>query len=425
MTSTPSFAQFGLLLNYAEDERRVESLRRRTREFTDVIDASEQFTEQFAITFISLQPDQLDAIALVRGQGRVATFQRRLKIVEMVNIEPPIHRTQIEAELGKSRILRLRNLWANGKKAVALDHATWQGITEDYLFANRQDIYETIAQLRELAKTVRTDDDNDIALHEIDAASTAIRLAKVGGQEDILMRAFASGSRLFDFLERPESIVKVREDPMISHDQRLFGDWTRSKDYVTHSSLFTDGKRRVLIHNVNRADLESKLGVDLIYQDIERGRFMMIQYKRLTSDNLDREFKYYPSSDRSLDKEMDAMKRFEAEYPAKDDGTEADYRYNDDLFYFKFCQSLQPLIGQSMCKGFYLTKEQVLRRMIDKDAPKAIAASTLHGYFTSTTFIDLFHSGLIGCRKCTAKEIDTLMLASMDNGKSLLVASLT
>jgi len=385
---------------------------------TEVIDIEEKFGKPYSIVLISIKPNEVNALALVRAASKVATVRFRVKVLKVIHLESPLRRDEIEKLAPKKRGLPWKAYWSGQHKLIP--KAAWEGLLA-YVQVYRPDIQEALDGLWGYVAQLSPQERSDIQRDLLDASATACKLAGISGYEGQFRAAAESQSGLEDLRQPIAQYVSLFEDDMLSNDLRTFDDWAEARRYSYSSTVFTEGNRAVQIYNVNRGDLEHQLGVDLIYHDLDRKIFVLVQYKRMTVKQQN-DWGYYPSSDTSLAKELARMDEFEKKLDNPDSGQLSDYRYNPDLFYFKFCPKMQSADGHLLTQGMYITKAH-LKRMLGADNPsKLIHFPAGQGYLNNTLFIDLFKTGMIGCHAKTAAQVQQLIDAALGLGHSVIYA---
>lgn len=412
-------APTGLFLDYSGYVKDNPRLRRRIAEgLTEVIGTEEQFKEAYSFALISEKENEIHSVALVRFSSKVATVRFRVKVIQLLDLDPPLGRGELEAHGHGMLSAHWDTYWSGQRKLIDMDD--WGRIIA-YISHNRADIVQQLAVLEKYAASLVRKDSSDLQQQEVDAFATACKLAGVSGHEARIKAAARSERGIEDLMQQRQGQVDLYEDAMLSNDQRVFENWAEKRRYSYSATVFTDGIREVQIYNVHRSKLEHKLGVDLIYHDLDRKIFVMVQYKRMAVQTAN-DWGYYPSSDSSFAKEFAAMDQFESQLERPDNGSPADYRYNPDLFYFKFCPKMQSADGHLLTQGMYVTKAH-LQRMLGPDNPfKLIHFPTGQGYFNNTLFIDLFKTGLIGCHAETAAQVQQLVEVSVGLGNSVMYA---
>jgi len=216
--------------------------------------------------------------------------------------------------------------------------------------------------------------------------------------------------------------TKLREDQLIMGDMRCFGDFEVIREFMPTTYTLSDGKRFVSIMYANRTIIENNIGVDLIYHDHINRSYIFVQYKRLSEIN--KKFIYYPSGDKNLVKELKLMNALEAKL-TKD---EKDYRINEQVFYFKFCDERQNIHAKELSSGFYLPKDYFLligELQKEESGHINISYDTVTRYLTNTVFIELIQYGLIGTKVNDANLISEIIKGLLANKKALILATTT
>lgn len=113
--------------------------------------------------------------------------------------------------------------------------------------------------------------------------------------------AIHTGFRLFGFPKH--TIPELREPQILDFDiATIFDDAVNTGVSPDGKHFFEHGGRRLYLHKVHETTIEECLGVDLIYNYLDQRRLVFVQYKCQK-----RKGKYYPTSDRNHDPEVQRM----------------------------------------------------------------------------------------------------------------------
>ena len=361
---------------------------------------------------------RIEFLALLR-RGRISTSLNRTMTLEWFE---PIDPLPVE-ELRQALPIRLQRHFSMGKNP----RTTWAAALEA-LAELRPSIVGSLEKLRTALRPPGWAADSEAAstvVYERDAMWLAASLAGIERRHLTVRGAPAQPAPFLQGL--PEA--RVREDAVIEHDARVFGDWDLIKRHQIGAVEFANRRGdRLTVINANRHPIESTLGVDLLYYTHSYDAFVLVQYKSLRKEDSGK-FVYRPRSDSSLAKELARMQS--ARRGRTWTGDLAGYRLDSQPFYFKFCRNVtyEPM-SQSMTKGMYLPLDywDVLAASSELSGPRGgivVSYDTVPRYLTNDAFVELVEDGWIGSRYGDSDEISVIVRASLDDGHSLLLATHT
>lgn len=276
-----------------------------------------------------------------------------------------------------------------------------------------------------------------IVKQEMDAVDTA--LAIVG------MAPTGLDSAILD-PHHPAPVLQLMsrhalEDGQIEMDAGAFGGLTPIKADVRGAKVFDDpyAKSRVTVINVNRRDMEHTLGVDLIIYYSRFRSYLLVQYKRLLAkktsgancptSSMAEQVRFYPSQDRNFAIALRKMTDVRLAVGVQVPQLAADYRLNDDPFYFKFCRAdaIDP-DSRGMVKGLYVPAMDVEHFLTSEEskgrgAGHSLGFDNLDRRFPNSLFVDLARTGWIGSRQMGSSQIEQYIQSALGSGRSVILAN--
>lgn len=196
-----------------------------------------------------------------------------------------------------------------------------------------------------------------------------------------------------------EQIVGVSEDDMIVHDLYAAGNGVLRDISGAHLRYITERGRSLDIINVNRKNIETALGVDMIYFMREFRCAVMVQYKRISSGV------YYTSQDGNYKKEISRMiatqKYFNIPTAGDDNFEHKLFRLNGCPYYFKLCPEASATTNRFVSGACINLHHWIALMKSDRcktrDGNGKIGYGELDGrHLTSMEFIRLMKRGLVG-----------------------------
>ncbi|NUW43300.1 hypothetical protein [Nonomuraea rhodomycinica] len=312
--------------------------------------------------------------------------------------------------------------------AVCLPDKAGQTLTS-VLFLLRPALKDIVTELEEPDKPVQVRGPVGRALVQVrDAVGNALQMAGFGKE---LLGEWSPPvdlevSREGFLSQLPEG--RAREDPLIIRDAERFVGWLREESPDVEWRAFRRGGQRLIIGNCNRQADETAMGVDLIYFHETRRSFVLVQYKRL--ERADGDWSYYPSRDRSLDRELDRMRAVDATCANVREGD--DYRLNSGPCWIKLCRSETTIPRtDELVQGMYLTRAYFERLRnssgVLDGSRKGIrfGYKTVPRYLDNTTFGQLVADGWIGSSGTGSDLIERQIKASREGKREIVFAAVT
>jgi hypothetical protein len=173
----------------------------------------------------------------------------------------------------------------------------------------------------------------DALARERDALASAVAFTgypDLAPDDGFVLEREADGS--VSLFPHASAASAAREDPMIEHDATAFLGWRLQNSDQLSVRTFTDGRRTLLVANVNRWPIETVLGPDLIYYHRQRHSYVTVQYKRMTQQS--GRWSYRP--DEQLRKQLRDMAAVDQACAAVDD--QARWRWVPTPSFHKICR---------------------------------------------------------------------------------------
>lgn len=466
-----NYSGYLFLVDEAQRARSIEEHIQQDKTFTDTISALDWQTKQAEIFFIALNEESIHCAALVRRGRRVATQKYLIRFSNFVEFKPPIPFGEIQDHLQHQIKSYFMHSASGMGSRVHLEK--WQEFfaAVKELRSDRSSDLDRLDILRQQQPDFFKRQGFEIVVHERDAINLALRMA--GFDQSELLDWNPPDSGLAPFLHGLRGAI-LKEDQMVNHDAKVFGDWTRIKDEQVGAAIFQHGQERLTVMNVNRHNVEEKLGVDLLYYSHKYKSYVMVQYKRMTRE--DGKLCYRPN-DKSYRCEIQRMHEFERGfqidkhqttlsgrnsqkllfdkiprftgfqkssrscYPVQNQGdlfldqhfgiahTLDEYRLHPGVFYFKLCPAeiFEPT-STDMISGIYLPLDywDVLvdsSNIFGPQKGKHITFENVGRYFNNTFFVELVKTGWIGSMVSEKDVITRIIQDAIENKKSVVLAA--
>jgi hypothetical protein len=227
--------------------------------------------------------------------------------------------------------------------------------------------------------------------------------------------------------------VRVLEDAVIEHDARWMPGWRLNASDLTGKATFRRRNQQLEVFTANKRPLEKLFGVDLIYLNRSRGAIVMVQYKMMEPVDANESSRkslglgskktgdpeWTVRIDSQFKDEMKRMETFD-----RDLDKSGSYRLNSGAFFFKLVrrQSKIQSTGIVVSLGH-------LRKLIAEGSAAgnrgglSLSYGRLDGhYLRSDPFADLISSGYIGTRGATTRHLETLIKATLSEGRAVVAA---
>jgi hypothetical protein len=380
---------------------------------------------ELVLLVLSSAPMTISAIALMeRMHGSGGSGKLKMRMSKMVVFDEPVTESEF-------LVTDLHAVVCTPETLKRTEPSTWDALIVE-LCQVRPKSAEAIAQLissreaerRLLGQSARVERLNeqrdglgltlDIAQLDRPSVMKAMKVEKIEKANSIL-----------DLLDA----IPVQERSLLEHDARVFNLLLGSQ--ASRSAVFSDGSdRSVRIHVVDKTDLETALGIDLIIYSTCYENFLLLQYKRMDKGSEGWAYQVSPSS--NLHSQLSSMAAFRAAAKSASASpptpTLWSYRLNDEPFYFKFCEQFRPdARDDSLVPGITLS-EPHLREFLS--VPEAIGARgglsvgyhNCPRYLNNTEFIQLARIGWIGAGQQSVALLKKVLEANQKGGRAAMLA---
>lgn len=261
---------------------------------------------------------------------------------------------------------------------------------------------------------------HNIVEHERDALALALRITSIDPSP---LSRWYPRPQPEPFLSGIDHAV-LTEDQLIGNDMAVFGDWTYRETKGLIATFSNMKGRQLTVLNVNRTNLETTLGADLIYYNKEYNAFTIVQYKRMRPQKSavsDSAATYYPNSDRNLKKQLKRMARLE-KVPPGANLSSADYRLGSRFCYIKVCKPFYEFSSAKPSAGMYFDME--LWNLMERECASnqenfVVRYEPQIRYLTNTTFASMVGDGWIGSRNLGSTQIAAYIESSLSGCRSV------
>lgn len=442
---------FIYIVDEEERSKLIQQSIERDGTFSDALSDADWKPKTNEVFLISLDGQSIQYFAYVERRNRVVSGKFRLVFSDFLALKPAVSIAQILGELPKI----LQNYFSRSSTGMGkrIPEGTWKEVVETIkkLRPNEADEIEELLNASKF--DVVREDNLEINSHKRDAVLMAVQFAGIGikktplsevdRSKDLFSSKNAKGLLRYDpkedllkyedetadspFLKGIDTI-SLREDQMIANDANVFGGLKRLDSNVLITK-FGDNEKQLSIFNVNRTLIEEQTGVDLIYYNAFYKSYVLIQYKRMASEN--QEKACYRFNDESFKKEYDNMSGIHnslKDIDLKSMGL-SDYRLNSGMFYFKFCPVEVIVKEPQMIKGMY-TSLDYLTLFLKSDESRGLKGGTYISYdnnpryLNNTDFTTLVQHGWIGSQLEQTDMITDIINELLRNKHSVVLAHL-
>lgn len=389
--------------------------------FSDVISSYHKIPKK-GIAIVSFDSHNITCITTYKKTGRVATQKDRITFRNPVILKNEITIDAVEIKLSP----KIKNHFKRQTEGhvTAFSEKVCDGILE-YFSKEHPEIYEEIRILNQRIENIipkYSKKAEAIVAQEKDAVNLVFKMFDFNESD---VPVWSSNDNTAPFLKGYNKTT-IREDPMVNHDSQIFGDWSKIGQHAQGAVEFTKENQWITIMNVNRQPLEKTLGVDLLIYHHTFQSYIFIQYKRMTKET---DLYIYRPTDATYKSEIERMTSFMETVNLKTaDKNLANYRFNNDLFYFKLCPAkIENSHSNRMVSGMYLPLElwTVLLKDECSDGPKGgkqLSFKNTGRYFNNSQFINLAQNGWIGSKIDDFEKVTDIIMASINSDNSLILA---
>jgi hypothetical protein len=380
---------------------------------------------ELVLLVLNAAPMEISAIALMeRMHGSGGSGKLKMRMSKMVIFDEPVTESEFH-------VTDLHAVVCTPETLKRTEPSTWDALIVELCQA-RPKSAKAIAQLISLRETERRLLGQSTRVKRLNEQRDGLGLTLDIAQLD---RASVLKAMKVDEVEKANSIldlldtIPVQERSLLEHDARVFNLLLGPQ--ASRSAMFSDGSdRSVRVHIVDKTDLETVLGIDLIIYSTCYENFLLLQYKRMDKGSEGWAYQVSPSS--NLHSQLSSMAAFRAAAQSAPVSTAAptlwSYRLNDEPFYFKFCEQFRPdARDDSLVPGITLS-EPHLREFFT--VPEAIGARgglsvgyhNCPRYLNNTEFIQLARVGWIGAGQQSVALLKKVLDANQKGGRAAMLA---
>ena len=389
--------------------------------FSDVISSYCKVPNK-GIAIVSFDNHSITCITTYKKTGRVATQKDRITFRNPVILKNEITIEDIEIKLSS----KIKNYFKKQTEShvTAFSEKVCDGVLE-YFLNGYPEVYDQIQLLNQRIENYipkYTKKAEAIIAQEKDAVNLVFKMFDFN-ESDVPI--WSSNDNSAPFLKGYDN-TRIREDPMVNQDSQVFGDWSKIGQHAQGAVEFVNENQKITLMNVNRQPLEKTLGVDLLIYHHTYQSYIFIQYKRMTKET---DLYIYRPIDSTYQSEIERMNSFMETINLNVTNKDLkNYRFNNDLFYFKLCPArIENSHSNRMVKGMYLPLElwTVLLEDDCTNGPKGgkqLSFNNTGRYFNNTQFINLAQNGWIGSRIEDFKNVTDIIMASINSNNSITLA---
>lgn len=396
------------------------------------MDLSESFSsvdwefDQRELVFLVLrhQPTTIFAFALMeRMHGSGGSAKRKMRMLKPMHVfDGPVSAREMDG-------FNLKSLVSTPERLQRLDSAAWKDLITklrqarpadsghlDSLIARRTERHRLLDSSNRAARLNEQRDGLGLALDigGLDRARV-LKSMKIDGAD--------SAGSVVDLLDQ----TVIHERSLLEHDRRVFEQLLG--ELPSQGVVFRDGTdRSVRVLVVDRSDLETVLGIDLILYSACYDNYLLLQYKRMEKRGDGWRYSIPPSS--NLHDQLGSMRTFkEAATKLKSPPPSLwNYRLNEEPFYFKFCQQFRPTArDDSLIPGITLSADHLgqflgLPEAAGNDGSLSIGYNNCPRYLSNTEFTLLAQTGWIGAGSQSAALMKQVLEANRRGGRLAMLA---
>lgn len=420
----------GFLISFDEERRTsfLSVVRNVEGGFSDALSSVDWKLRQWEVCGLMFEPDLITHWALAHRGKKVATGKVRVEFTEVTPVRLSL--PQIEQKVGP----QIRSNIARARSGVGgrLANRTWQEMKSAVgaMDGGALAALERLERLRDQSRAVISRPGADIVAQQRDAVGVSLDAFDETGRlrRSVLRGWTPKGQGLSSFLDGLQG-VKTIEDQLIARDAAAFPGALRTRHTVV-GAVFSIGGRTLEVFNVNRAAVETSLGVDLIYWNQTFDAWTLVQYKLMEKSARDKDEISTYRPDEAFDDDLRRMKEFRVRCPdsfSAEDGQGA-YRLAGDGFFFKFCSRVRlEVLSEALLPGMYLSREFVEALLTDPKAQgprggRAITFENARRHLTNTMFAELVRDGWIGTRGVSSSHVAAIVRERLTAGRAMVVA---
>ncbi|WP_414167763.1 hypothetical protein ACMATS_10325 [Streptoverticillium reticulum] len=225
------------------------------------------------------------------------------------------------------------------------------------------------------------------------------------------------------FLEGLPDLRQI-EDQQIAHDYHRFPGMEGFDAVQVGWRVFRrpgGSSHRLFVYNANRSDVETVMGVDMIYVNEFTQSVTTVQYKRMRQEGRSWVYRH----DVTTERELERMRSVDKACEFQDRGDQLRLLTTPSMV--KLCRTVPFVMGStSLIPGMYLTREHFEIVLWDPDSvgPRSgrrILEEAVPRYLNNTTFTTLLKDGWLGARGVNYDYLLELIQEVLVNGAGSVV----
>ncbi|GEB52694.1 hypothetical protein [Streptomyces cacaoi] len=216
------------------------------------------------------------------------------------------------------------------------------------------------------------------------------------------------------------------EASLMEHDTRFFGDWMAGDRPQRRCDIqvFTDGRRRLEVANVNATRVEGRLGTDLIYYHHGTHSFTLVQYKKLGP----RKNPLYVGPNDRLHSQLDRLDVVSGISLTPE--AARDWRLSSDHCFIKLAHWAEDdFAGDGAPTSGMILPVPYVRLLLQDPATATSGRGRLLGYqqveryLTNTQFIQLVQDGFVGSVGVDIETLRDIVDERVEQGNGVMLAA--
>lgn len=396
--------------------------------FSDALSRNDWAVKQWEVCGLLFEADVITHWALARKGKKVATGKVRVDFTEVTPTR--IRLEEVERQVGPQ--LRRNIVSVRSGVGGRVPPATWEGVKRAVLEIDVDSLaaLERLERLRDQSRELIIRPGAEIVAQQRDAVGLALDVFDQTGylrKRTLQGWTAPEGQRLSSFLDGLTG-VRTIEDQIIARDAAVFP----GADGIRHTAVgtvFSVGRRKLEVFNVNRTAVEASLGVDLLYWNEAFDAWSLVQYKSMERPSAGGERAAVYRPDRSFDVELGRMQEFRASQPDFWDvpNGPAAYRLCGDGFFFKMCSRVQlEVLSDGLLPGMYLPRlfvEAALEGSATKGprGGRLITFENTQRHISNTLFAELVRDGWVGTRGVSSTQVASIVHQGLSSGQALVI----
>lgn len=379
---------------------------------------------ELVLLVLTSSPLAISAVALMeRMHGSGGSGKPKMRMSKTVILPTPI----LESEI---TVAALNSLVSTPETLKRLDPQSWKKLLFE-ICTLRPEVAKEINELislREKEIRILGETEKIARLNEQrDGLGLALDIAQIPRgpvMSSMDTEKIDTATSILDLL----NFIPVQERSLIEHDSKIFEEILEPQEY--RSAIFSDDSgRSVRTYVVDKDNLETVLGIDLIIYSICYENYLLIQYKRMEKESSGWAYHIKPSS--NLHSQLSSMERFRRTATSVVNNITPNlwsYRLNGEPFYFKFCEQFRPNgRDESLVPGITLS-ESHLREFLELPEARGPSGGVSIGYkncpryLNNTEFVQLARVGWIGSGIQSVALLKQVLEANRKGGRAAMLA---